>query len=161
MTATPDPSTWTLPRLRIDAEGAWFHDDVEVTHPGILATLRRGLALDAAGYHVRIGPVRVPVEVSDTPFIVLRVEREADVLVMTLNDLSRERLTPDTLRFTADGAPYCRVRAAQFEARLTRAAAYQLLQHVACDEAGGAATLVLGERRYPLPDLTAGSVPSR
>ena len=156
MTATPDPSTWTLPRLRIDREGAWFHEDEEVTHAGILASLQGALCVDADGHYLPIGPLRVPVEVTDTPFVVLRVERARDSLMMTLNDLSRELLAPDTLRFTAGGAPYCRVKGARFEARLTRAAAYQLLQHVESDAAGGTASLVLGERRHRLPDLDAG-----
>ena len=34
-----DPSTWKLPRLRIDRDGLWYHEDAEVTHEGILATL--------------------------------------------------------------------------------------------------------------------------
>jgi len=32
MTTPADPSTWKLPRLRIDREGAWFHEDEEITH---------------------------------------------------------------------------------------------------------------------------------
>jgi uncharacterized protein len=150
-----DPSTWKLPRLRIDAEGAWFHDDDEVTHPGILANLRGALSVDGDGHYLPIGPVRVPVEVTDAPFVVLRVESEGDGLALTLNDLSRETLAPDTLRFGARGTPYCRVKAGRFEARLSRPAAYQLLQRVEASAGEGAPSLVLGGRRYPLPDLDA------
>ena len=149
--ATPDPSTWKLPRLKIDRDGAWFHEDEEVTHAGILANLRSNLQVDAQGHYLQVGPARVPVEVEDAPFVVLRVEREGDGLTITLNDLSREPLAPDTLRFGVDGAPYCRVKGARFVARLSRAAAYQLLQHVESDEAGRAARLRLGDRCYALP----------
>ena len=151
--ATPDPSTWKLPRLKIDRDGAWFHEDEEVTHEGILANLRSNLLADVEGHFLQIGSLRVPVEVEDAPFVILRVESEGDRLLLTLNDLSREPLAPDTLRFGADGVPYCRVKGARFAARLSRAAAYQLLQHVQSDEAGGAAALVLGHRRYPLAGL--------
>ena len=73
----PDPSTWTLPRLRIDRDGAWFHDDAEVTHAGILANLCDNLRVDVEGHYLQIGPVRVPVEVEDAPFVVERVEVRA------------------------------------------------------------------------------------
>jgi len=149
--ATPDPSTWKLPPLRIDRDGAWFHEDEEVTHEGILANLRSNLQVDAQGHYLQVGPARVPVEVEDAPFVILRVERDGDRLLLILNDLSREPLAPDTLRFGADGAPYCRVKGARFAARLSRAAAYQLLQHVESDAEGGRATLALGAARYELP----------
>ena len=54
-TPAPDPSTWTLPRLRIDRDGAWFHDDAEVTHAGILANLRDSLRVDVEGHYLQIG----------------------------------------------------------------------------------------------------------
>jgi hypothetical protein len=151
--AAAEASTWTLPRLRIDRDGAWFHEGEEVTHEGILASLRSALFRDAEGHYLRIGPVRVPVEVDDAPFLILRVERDGNRLVLTLNDLTREALAPDTLRFGADGAPYCRVKDGEFEARWSRAATYQLLQHVECDESGAAANLLVGARRHPLPGL--------
>lgn len=150
-----DPSTWNLPRLRITREGAWLHDDEEITHPGILASLLSNLCADEQGHYIEIGPVRVPVEVADAPFVVLRVESEGDRLVLTLNDLSREALALATLRFGDGDVPYCRVKDGRFEARLSRAAAYQLLDRVEYDEGGGAATLVLGGTRHPLPELSA------
>lgn len=150
---TPDPSTWTLPRLRIDRDGAWFHEAEEVTHEGMLAGLRSNLCQDAEGHYLQIGPVRVPVEVEDAPFVVLRVERAGDRLTLTLNDLTREALAPDTLRFGADRVPYCQVKDGRFEARWSRAATYQLLQHVQYDEEGATANLLVGTQRHPLPDL--------
>jgi len=146
-----DPSTWKLPRIRIDAEGVWFHEDEEVTHPRILAELRDALQVDADGYYLPAGRVRVPVEVADAPFVVVRVEPEGDDLALVLNDLTREILAPETLRFGRRGVPYCRVKAGRFDARMSRAAAYQLLQHV--EPGAGAPSLVLGDRRYPPPWL--------
>ncbi len=151
--ATSDPSTWKLPRLRINRDGAWLHEDEEVTHVGILADLQSNLQVDSQGHYLQIGPVRVPVEVEDAPFVILRVEREGDRLMLTVNDLSREPIAAGTLRFGAEGVPYCRIRDGRFEARLCRAATYQLLQCVEYDEAGRAATLVLGDARYLLPGL--------
>lgn len=150
---TPDPSTWTLPRLRIARDGAWYHDDAEVTHAGILANLRGNLQVDEQGHYLRIGPVRVPVEVEDAPFVVERVEADGDRLAATLNDESREPLALETLRIDERAIPRCRVKGGRFEARLSRAAAYQLLQHVEPGEGGARAALVLGGRRHPVPGL--------
>jgi uncharacterized protein len=152
-TSAPDPSTWTLPRLRIDREGAWFHDDAEVTHAGILANLRDNLQVDDRGHYLQIGPARVPVEVEDAPFVIVRVEREGDGLVATRNDLGREPLAVETLTVDERGIPRCRVKDGRFTARLDRAATYQLLQHVAPADGARPAALVLGARRWPVPGL--------
>jgi hypothetical protein len=149
--AATTPANWTLPRLAIDRDGAWFHDGEEVTHAGVLANLRDNLRADADGYFLTAGPVRVPVEVEDTPFVVLRVEREGDQLIATVNDLTREPLPPATLSFRADSAPYCRVKGGLFDARLTRAAAYQLFQYIEYDEAEDVAVLVVGNGQHRLP----------
>lgn len=153
MTPTPDPSTWVLPRLRIDRDGVWFHDEVEVTHAGIVANLRDNLQVDERGHFLQIGPARVPVEVEDAPFVVERVEAEGEGLVATLNDLSREPVALPTLRVDARGIPRCRVKAGRFAARLSRAATYQMLQHVRPDEGVGRPVLLLGGRRYAVPGL--------
>jgi len=153
VTPTPDPSTWTLPRLRIDREGVWFHDDAEVTHAGIVANLRDNLQVDERGHFLQIGPARVPVEVEDTPFLVERVEEEGPGLVATLNDLTREPVALGTLRIDEQGVPRCRVKGGRFDARLSRAATYQLLQHARPDAGSGRPVLVLGGRAHPVPGL--------
>jgi hypothetical protein len=152
-TPPSDPSTWKLPRLRIDRDGAWFHDDAEVTHAGILANLRDTLRVDVEGHYLQIGPVRVPVEVEDAPFVVERVEFERNGLAVTLNDMSREPLALDTLRVDERGIPRCRVKNGRFDARLSRAATYQLLQHAEYPDSGGPAVLVVDGGRYRVPGL--------
>jgi hypothetical protein len=144
-----EPSTWKLPRLRIDRDGGWFHEDDEVSHEGILASLREGLQVDAAGHFLQIGTVRVPVEVDDAPFTVVRFQAEGDGWVLWLIDGSREALDPATLRLGRGDVPYCRVKGGRFEARFSRAATWQLLQHVDATQAGPP-TLAAGGRRYAL-----------
>src|SRR5207245_8264600 len=74
---------WGLPRLRVDVNGDWFDDDVEVTHPGILLNLRGNLRRDAQGYFIQTR-VRIPVEVADVPFVVIRFERGAGGFIASL-----------------------------------------------------------------------------
>ena len=145
--ATP-PSEWKLPRLRIDENGDWYDDDVQVTHAGILANLRSNLRHDAAGHFIQTR-VRIPVEVADAPWVVVRVERRADALHALLNDGSEEPIDPATLHIGDRDVPYCAVKGGAFRARLSRAAAFQLLALVERD-AGGVETLRVGGRRFPL-----------
>src|SRR5262245_65993603 len=85
--ATP-PAQWRLPRLRIDADGDWFDDDVLITHAGILANLRSQLKRDADGYFIQ-SRVRIPVEVEDVPFVVTRIEPRGEALQPILSDATQ------------------------------------------------------------------------
>lgn len=139
---------WTLPRLRIDVDGDWYDDDVQITHPGILANLRGNLRRDAEGYFIQTR-MRVPVEVADAPLVVGRLERRGETLHVWLNDGSEQDLDPATLRIGRGDVPYCAVQNG-FEARLSRAAAYQLLALAEYDERSGRGALRLGGRDYTL-----------
>lgn len=147
---------WTLPRLRIDRHGDWFDDDVQVTHPGVLANLRSNLRRDGAGYYIQTR-VRIPVDVEDVPWVVTRLERRGESLHAILNDDTEEIIDPRTIRIDAAGVPYCAVKGSAFEARLDRAAAYQLLSLAEYDHRTGGGSLRLGGREYRL----AGTMPGR
>jgi uncharacterized protein len=149
--ATEDPATmgWQLPKLRVDRNGDWFDDDVEITHAGILANLRSGLKRDAQGYYIQTR-VRIPVEVEDKPFVVARIERRGEALHAILSDGTDTAVDPATVHVGRDDIPYCAVRNGAFEARLSRAAAFQLLAMADYDENTGRGTLHLGGRDYLL-----------
>jgi len=146
--STPPPE-WTLPDLRIDADGVWYDGGVEITHAGILANLRSNLRRDNAGYFIQTR-VRIPVRVDDVPLLVMRVERQSDTLRVWLNDGDEETVDPATIRVGAGDVPYCAVKGGAFEARFTRAAAFQLLALAEYDEATGRGALRLAGREYPL-----------
>ena len=94
--------------MRIGRDGEWFHDDEEVTHPGVLADLRDRLRVDAGGHYLEAGPVRVPVEVEAAPYAIVRVEREGDRLILT-STTSRASRSPRTR--SASGPTRRRTRA--------------------------------------------------
>lgn len=146
--ATP-PSEWKLPDLRIDADGEWYDEGVQVTHPGILTNLRGNLRRDAEGYFIQTR-VRIPVRVEDVPWVVTRLERRDERLHAFVNDGSEEAVDPATLRLGAGDVPYCAVKDGRFEARLSRAATFQLWALADYDEASGRGALRLGGREYPL-----------
>ncbi|HEY3097823.1 MAG TPA: hypothetical protein VGL14_02890 [Methylomirabilota bacterium] len=146
--ATP-PADWKLPDLRIDRDGDWYDEGIQVTHPGILANLRTNLRKDAEGYFIQTR-VRIPVNVDDAPFVLTRIERRGEALHAVLNDGSEERVDPASIRVGPGDAPYCTVKAGAFEARFSRAATFQLLALADYDEASGRGALRLGGREYPL-----------
>ena len=143
------PPGFTLPRLRIGRDGTWYDGDEEVTHAGIVANLWSNLRVDDAGHHLQIGPMRVPVEVDDVPFVVERVERRGDGARADADRRDPRAARPGRAAARGRRGAYCRVKGGRFEARFDRAATYQLLQHVAGEDADRA-ELVLGTARYPL-----------
>jgi hypothetical protein len=145
-----DPGdAWTLPALRIDADGDWWDGAERITHPGILANLSAGLSRDAGGYFIQTR-VRVPVSVEDTPVVVGRIERCDGELWAWVSDGRQVLVDPATLRISDGNVPYCTVPP-EFPARLTRAATFQLL-----DLVGEDGVLRLGDRTYAIPGLAAG-----
>jgi hypothetical protein len=143
------PEGWKLPEFRIDTEGDWYDEGVQITHPGVLANLRGNLRRDAEGYFIQTR-VRIPVRVDDAPFVVARVEGRDDGLWMVLNDGTEERLELPTLRLGAGDIPYAGVKQGAFEARFNRAAAWQLLTLAEYDEATGIGMLKVGAGTWPL-----------
>ena len=147
--ADPLPPGWSVPALRIDADGDWHDGDVQITHPGVLANLRGNLRHDAEGFFIQTR-VRIPVEVADAPFVVTRIERRSERLHAWLNDGAEQDVDPATLRVGPGDIPYCAVKEGAFEARLSRAATYQLLSLADYDERSGRGALRLGGREYEL-----------
>ncbi|HEV8614356.1 MAG TPA: hypothetical protein VGU22_02585 [Methylomirabilota bacterium] len=143
------PGDWKLPDLRIDVNGDWLDEGVQITHAGILANLRGNLRRDGAGHFIQTR-VRIPVVVDDAPFVVVRLERRGEALHAVLNDGSEEHVDPATVRLGAGDVPYCTVKSGAFEARLSRAATFQLLALADYDESTGRGALRLGGREYPL-----------
>jgi hypothetical protein len=120
------PPGWKLPNLRVDTDGEWWDEGVQVTHPGILANLRENLKKDADGYFIQTR-VRIPVRVDDVPWVVTRIERRGESLRALLNDGTEESVDPAAVRLGRGEVPYCPVKGGLFQARLSRAAAFQLL----------------------------------
>jgi len=143
--------------FRIDRDGVWLHEGREVTHPGILQNLFANLACDADGHCLRLGPRRIPVEVDDTPFVVVRIESPGiqsdsrESLNLILSDGSREPLDPRSLWLGPGDVPYCRVKGGAFAARLSLPAWLELAERLVEDEGGGGPILVLGRERLRLP----------
>ena len=73
---------------------------------------------------------------------------------VVLNDETRERLDPASLRVGAENVLYCRVKDGAHEARFLRPAYYDLTRHLETDT-GGEAVLAVAGRRIALRPPTA------
>lgn len=142
--------------FRIDRDGVWLHEGREVTHPGILQSLFANLARDEAGHFLQVGPRRIPVQVDETPFVVVRLEVQEiqtdriEPMTLVLSDGNRERLDPRSLWIGPGNVPYCRVKGGTFEARVSLQAWLQLAERLV-EDAAGEPVLVLGRERLRLP----------
>jgi hypothetical protein len=151
--AAPAPDASLSGVFRIDSEGVWRHEGVEVTHPGVLRNLYANLRVEGEAHHLQVGSRRIPVEVDDAPFVVVRAEvgRDPTSLTLHLSDGSREPLDPRTLSMGSRGIPYCRVEEGRFRARFSVAAWLQLARHIEDDPRSGELVLILGGRRITVP----------
>jgi len=145
------------PPIRIDKEGRWFFQGEEITHRKTYLLYCRSLARDESGRIIlRVGREQCPVEVEDAPFVVTTVEFTPfgldgqEAIWLTLNDETREKLDPGTLRIGPGNIPYCKVREGMFEARFSRNAYQLLVPHIQQDEKDKRFFLSLNKNKYYL-----------
>ena len=149
--------------MRIDKEGRWFFQGEEITHRKTYLLYCRSLARDDSGRMIlRVGREECPVEVEDAPFVVMTLEFVSpgpggeEGIWITLNDETREKLSPETLKIGPENIPYCRVRNGMFEARFSRNAYQVLLPHIHTDERETCFFLSLNGKKYPLQNAECG-----
>jgi len=141
-------------RIRFGRDGQWYADDEPIINQRIADLFARHIQRSAdGGYILRLGDEQAPVEVEDTPFVVVGVTVGADGgLIAELNDHTSEPLELSTLEIGSSEVPYCRVKNGSERARFLRPAYYQLARHITEVEPGrfeirtGTATHRIGTR---------------
>jgi len=130
--------------LRIDREGRWFHEGVEIVREEIRNLFSQHLVrLEDGSYRVRMEEDEAPVVVEDAPFVICRVSKHPrGGLSLLLNDGTSEPLDARTIEFRSSNVPYCIVRSG-LEARFSRPAYYQLAEFIECDERSGTYRLMV------------------
>lgn len=131
------PQTEGDSRMRIAADGTWFHDGAPITRPAMVRAFSGLLSRDDAGQHWLVTPFeKLSVEVEDAPFMAVDVTRKEGDLAFRLN-------TDDLVIAGADNALTARGNAEQPAlylhvrrgclARLNRST-YEQLARIAMDE---------------------------
>jgi hypothetical protein len=139
--------------IRFGRDGVWYADGEPIANQRIADLFSRHIRRAADGtYMIEMGFERAPVEVDDTPYVVVAVDvAEAGVLV-TLNDGTREPLDPSTLAVGERDVLYCRIKEGAERARFLRPAYYQIAPHVS-EESPGRFALGVGGERHPIGQL--------
>lgn len=137
--------------IRFGRDGRWYADGQLIANQRIADLFSQHVhRRPDGGYMLRIADEQAPIIVEDTPYVVTGVAPGPDrSLWLELNDHSRERLAPDSLRIGEADVLYCRVKAGAEPARFLRPAYYQLAQHCVVAPSG-AVTLRLASGDYPL-----------
>jgi len=143
-----------VPTFRIDKEGNWHHEGVEVTHEGVHLYLYSLLQRDEEGnYYLETEGQRWPVEVEDVPFVVVGLtevtsDQGDKELIIRLNDGTEERLEIESLLIKHDNVPYCRVKQGRFEARFNRNSYFTLAHYLQYDPDTDSFYLEYGGKRH-------------
>lgn len=145
--------------IRIDKEGRWYHQGVEMVRKDFIRMFYEHLQRDAQGRYIIVWEGRpCYLEVEDTAYVVMRVDppesggREDQEFRLALSDGSTEPLDPSTLQVGEGHVLYCMVKGGRFPARFLRPAYYQLASCLQEDAEGNIVLEVKG-RRYPLTAL--------
>lgn len=123
-------------RMRIAADGRWYHDGGLIRRDGLVRLFASVLCVDADGRHWLRTPVEFGrIEVEDAPFIITGLDTEQtgpDRLVTLTDNLDRahlmgpdRRLFFDTGQDNSDTRPYLRLEDG-LTARLSRPVWYEL-----------------------------------
>lgn len=139
-------------KLEIDREGRWFQNGAEIVHPEIYRAFNRMLErVPDGGYQVRLGREICRVQVEDAPFVVRRIVHDAPSLIMLeLNDGTREEFRPDRFWIGERNVPYTKVKEDTFHARFSRPAYYQLAEHIESDDGESAFFFVIDGERWQI-----------
>ncbi len=138
-----DPEEEIDSRMRIAADGTWFHDGAPISRPAMVRAFSSLLLREDSGRHVLLTPqCRQPIEVEDAAFIAVDMQEKDGALVFRLNTDELVVAGPDNpLRAEGDAetpAIYLSVRHG-CEARINRSTWVQLVE--AADMADGVPTV--------------------
>ena len=120
-------------RMRIAADGTWYHDGTAITRPAMVRAFSGLLVRDEDGSHHLLSPFeKLAIEVEDAAFVATDMAQRGDALAFRLNTDELVLAGPDN-RLAARGhaetpALYLGVRG-RLEARLNRSTYQQLADH--------------------------------
>lgn len=123
-------------RLSIDKDGHWFHNEQEITHPGVIRAFQRALKCDSGGRHAIIieGEICM-VDVSDAPLVASTLRDADDKFLLVLYGGDTCELEASSLRIGPDNALYANGPNG-LVIKLSRAAHNLLAQFIEEDDQG-------------------------
>jgi hypothetical protein len=137
--------------IRFGRDGVWYADDRPIENSRIADLFSRHVRRRNDGtYVLEIGPERVPIEVEDTPYVVVGARfDERDGMTVELNDHTVEPLPTEGIEVGPDDVVYCRVKGGAERARFLRPVYYDIAKRIVEAEPGRF-VLRAGEKDYPI-----------
>ncbi len=141
--------------LRIDRDGRWYANGLQVVHEKIFDLFCKSLIRENGTYFIRIGEQINPVIVEDVPFSVrgLYVENTEDgndIIRLLLNDGRTIDLDPVTLRAVDEMSVYCGIPGTNMEAKFSKDALPMFSRYLEQDDTSGGYYLEINGNRYDL-----------
>jgi len=142
------------PRIFIDKKGRWFQDGIPITHRWTYLENNRNLRGGSDGtFCVVEGEISIPVEVEDTPFVIVSAELADGGIVVGINDETSEVLTEDSvLSVNSEHVPYALIKNGQFKARFLSRAYYAIAPSALPMPEGGFAVESFGKKYRFFPE---------
>jgi hypothetical protein len=138
--------------LRLDASGRFWHDDMEVKHPGLAAAFHSWISRhpDDGRYILTNGYDWTYFTVDDAPYFVRSVRIDPEQVTLVLSDGSDEAWVPETTRVGEGDALYAKVKTASrggpFEAKFTPHAQASLAPVLVEDSEAEGPAIRIGQR---------------
>ncbi|TFG92202.1 MAG: DUF1285 domain-containing protein [Syntrophobacterales bacterium] len=149
--------------IRVDKEGIWYYQGALMFRKDILEVFFQNLKKDEEGrYMVELEGDRSLIEVEDTPIVVEAVAKhdrsddEGESIEIFLSDSTSENLDLSTLRMNTENVLYCSIRNGAFEARVLRAAYYQIAEFIEHDEEKDSYFIPLNGKNYYIDNYISG-----
>lgn len=141
-----------MEKIRLSAEGVWFHDDVEITHQRTIDLMFKSIFLKNGDYFLSGEKKPVPVIVDDAAFFVRDISEKNGEFVIKISDATEEKLNVATLDVGSDNQLYCLIKSASVKAKFERKVYYELMKNL--DQRDGYYGLVLKNRFYPVQSVS-------
>lgn len=136
--------------IRIDKEGKWYYQGLEIINPVVLRAFCEALQTDEEGrFRIVIGDELCYIEVEDTPFVVASIRGDPSVgLYLRLNTMETYPLDPENLCIGDNNVLYATLENGM-KVRFSRHAYYSLALLMEEDE-DGMIVLKIKDTVYPI-----------
>jgi hypothetical protein len=138
--------------IRIDREGIWYHEDVEITHKRTVALFNKSISVNKkGGYYLNCDKKPVSIVVDDVAFFVTGLTKKGKNYQIKLSDGTQEPLDIKTIDIGDANQLYCSIKDSNVKALFERKVYYELMKGLAVRD--GYYGLVIEDLFYPLQSV--------
>jgi hypothetical protein len=144
-----DLKQYMTEKIRLAADGTWFHGDTEITHQRTLDLFFKNVTQQNGKYVLTGEKQPVPIIVEDTAYFVRDLTRKTGGRYeVKLSNGEKEDLNPETLDVGSENQLYCFIKGGKLKARFDRKVYNELMKDL--DEREGFYGLSYDGVFYPI-----------